>query len=93
MPVGSASRTTVLGQPAEFGQNRTLSQCGTPAQPETPAKCPPQQAIHWWLTDNEVLTMLDFRKKRQTAEQQRRVERVLDAQERFLALYEQPEGQ
>ena len=37
--------------------------------------------------------MLDFRKKRQTAEQQRRVERVLDAQERFLALYEQPEGQ
>lgn len=33
--------------------------------------------------------MWDFRKKRQTAEQQRKVERVLDAQERFLALYQQ----
>lgn len=34
--------------------------------------------------------MWDFRKKRQTAEQQRKVERVLEAQEAFLALYEQP---
>ena len=33
--------------------------------------------------------MWDFRKKRQTAEQQRKVERVLDAQERFLALYQE----
>lgn len=31
--------------------------------------------------------MWDFRKKRQTAEQQRKVEQVLDAQERVLALY------
>ena len=68
-----------------------LCQCGTPAQPETPEKCPRQQAIHWWLTDYGVLTMWDFRKQRQTAEQQRRVERVLDAQVQFLALYEQPE--
>lgn len=44
-------------------------------------KMPRQQAIHWGLTDNEVLTMWDFRKKRQTAEQQHRVESVLDAQE------------
>ncbi|MCE0782889.1 hypothetical protein [Pseudomonas sp. NMI542_15] len=34
--------------------------------------------------------MWDFRKKRQTAEQARKVERVLEAQEAFLALYEQP---
>lgn len=31
--------------------------------------------------------MWDFRKKRQTAEQQRKVERVLNAQERVMALY------
>lgn len=34
--------------------------------------------------------MWDFRKKQQTAEQARKVERVLEAQEAFLALYEQP---
>lgn len=34
--------------------------------------------------------MWDFRKKQQDQEQQRRVERVLEAQEAFLALYEQP---
>lgn len=33
--------------------------------------------------------MWDFRKKRQDQEQQRRVERVLEAQEVFLVLYEQ----
>lgn len=33
--------------------------------------------------------MWDFREKRQTAEQQRKVERVLEAQEAFLALYQQ----
>lgn len=33
--------------------------------------------------------MWDFRKKRQDQEQQRRVERVLEAQEAFLVLYEQ----
>lgn len=36
--------------------------------------------------------MWDFRKKRQTAEQQRRAERVLNAQKHFLALYERPES-
>lgn len=41
--------------------------------------------------------MWDFRKKQQNAEQQdeeqrRRVERVLDAQDQFLALYEQVDG-
>jgi len=55
-----------------------------------PRKIPPQQAIHWGLTDKEVLTILVFRKKLLTADQQRRIERVLDAQEQFLALYEQP---
>lgn len=34
--------------------------------------------------------MWDFRKKRQEAEQQRKIEQLLDAQEAFLALYEQP---
>lgn len=34
--------------------------------------------------------MWDFRKKQQDQEQQRRIERVLEAQEAFLALYEQP---
>ncbi|MEC4025634.1 hypothetical protein VSO52_23060 [Pseudomonas fulva] len=34
--------------------------------------------------------MWDFRKKQQTAEQARKVERVLEAQEAFLALYEEP---
>lgn len=62
-----------------------------PGAAGNPCKMPRQQAIHWGLTDNEVLTMWDFRRKRQTAEQQRRVEHVLDAQEQFLALYEQPE--
>lgn len=32
--------------------------------------------------------MFDFLKKRREAEQQRKIERVLDAQEAFLALYE-----
>ncbi|MBA1205362.1 MULTISPECIES: hypothetical protein [Pseudomonas] len=33
--------------------------------------------------------MWDFRKKRQTIEQQRKVKRVLDAHETVLALYQQ----
>lgn len=32
--------------------------------------------------------MFDFLKKRRETEQQRKIERVLDAQEAFLALYE-----
>ncbi|WP_454869835.1 hypothetical protein [Pseudomonas putida] len=34
--------------------------------------------------------MWDSRKQQQTAEQARKVERVLEAREAFLALYEQP---
>ena len=40
-----------------------------------------------YLSHDEVLKMFDFLKKRREAEQQRKIERVLDAQEAFLALY------
>ena len=41
-----------------------------------------------YLSHDEVLKMFDFLKKRRKAEQQRKIERVLEAQEAFLALYE-----
>jgi hypothetical protein len=41
-----------------------------------------------YLSHDEVLKMFDFLKKRRETEQQRKIERVLDAQEAFLALYE-----
>lgn len=53
-----------------------------------PAQKGPFSTAYDYLSHDEVLKMFDFLKKRRETEQQRKIERVLDAQEAFLALYD-----
>lgn len=53
-----------------------------------PAQKGPFSAAYDYLSHDEVLKMFDFLKKRRGTEQQRKIKRVMDAQEAFLALYE-----
>jgi hypothetical protein len=53
-----------------------------------PAQKRPFSKAYDYLSHDEVLKMFDFLKKRRETEQQRKIKRVLDAQEAFLALYE-----
>ena len=55
---------------------------------QTRLKAPLIQALCWSLTFYEVPNMFDFLKKRREAEQQRKFDQLLRAQEEFLALYE-----
>ena len=53
-----------------------------------PAQKGPFSTAYDYFSHDEVLKMFDFLKKRRDTEQQRKIKRVMDAQEAFLALYE-----